>query len=94
MMTESSKSRTSKRLQTQINTARHGENDELEYASNVAHNATQTADDASTTTDGAASGGSSVLHNVFYRRRKGLLARLTEFPLDVLLEVCLSLVRP
>jgi hypothetical protein len=91
MMTEF---RGSKRLRSQTNTASCDESEEAEYTSIVAHNATPTADDASTITDGVASGGSSVVHKALHRRRKGLLARLTEFPLDVLLEVCLSLIRP
>jgi hypothetical protein len=82
--------RRSKRPKTQTNTARYGKGDKIKYTSNVAHGAANTADDDASTTNGTATGGSSVLHKVIHRRRKGLLARLTEFPLDVLLEVRVS----
>ena len=38
--------------------------------------------------DASASASSEAPRRIMHRRKKGLLAQLTEFPLDVLLEVC------
>jgi hypothetical protein len=73
--------RRSKRIKTQR--VKYNENDEDDGP----ESRTVNNDDSDTTTKSRATGPSGP-PQVGSRKKKGLLAQLTEFPLDVLLEVC------